>query len=528
MRLIQALDRRQLSYLLDPVEYHSPSFSTEGPVLDVIEKHIRLGNHIKVYGDYDDDGFCCLECFKETFRHIGYKNYSVFNYRTRTHRVDTTLLSECLRTGVRLVIICDTGSSQVDLLERLVTYGIDVVVLDHHETVYQYKDYPENCYIINTMLENRLLKKDVFRVSAGALTYIICEKLIDRLGYRELPAIRCIALRSLYADSMDMSNDLNRSIYYHARKVGRARYPSCILDFMGEGEIISRRFISYSLSPKINSLFRTGNTYLLNKYLNRENTPTIDVDSLVRQIVGVTDEYRPKIELAADLISADILENNNYNNFVLGNLSSVLNVVDIPEDILHHFTGVVANKLCVKFRKTAIVYADQGSYIKASLRDTLNRNYLKLFKTFCSAEGHASAFGINIPYKMFHNFVEDLKILDAEFSINSVSNSPIQATFDESQFSDEELFAMALFNEFSGQNIPIAFYDATWSRHLKPLSNYRNQENTSFSYKIGGEYFLNSKTRIYPGVGIWMKPYLKSNKRDVGYHTVGLETIERR
>src|SRR5690606_37576831 len=107
--------------------------------------------------------------------------------------------------------------------------------------------------------------------------------------------------------------------------------------------------------------------------------------------------------------ASDILDHEVLNHFVIGNLSSVAGMIEIPEEKLHNYTGLVANQLATKYNKTAIVYADSGVDVKGSLRDLYGRNYLDLFRKFCDARGHNSAFGIHIKYFEFSEVLSYIK-----------------------------------------------------------------------------------------------------------------------
>src|SRR5690606_4451500 len=143
--------------------------------------------------------------------------------------------------------------------------GVKMILLDHHQSSYDYDDF-KGCAMINTTFENSFSKEE-YMLSAGALTYIVCDKLIRRLGYPELESISALALCSLYADCIDMSSDLTRSIYYKAVSLKQTKLPTFIQHFMKDYSQFNRRFIDYTFSPRINSLFRSESFDLLNKFL---------------------------------------------------------------------------------------------------------------------------------------------------------------------------------------------------------------------------------------------------------------------
>jgi single-stranded DNA-specific DHH superfamily exonuclease len=443
-------ERLGKSNLLEVPEFKLPTFSTEGTVLDVLYDIIKNNSRVLFYGDYDPDGATSREILRETFNYCGHQNYDVFRYGNRTHKVDVAAVMRAIKEGFDYIIICDAGSSEPQLMRRLNSMGVKVILLDHHSSVYGYEDFPGTA-MINTSFENRKLDEDIL-LSAGALTYIVCYKLIEKLGLPENKGLACLALVSLYADVIDMTNDLNRAIYYKAMSVNRTAMPKLIQRFLNQYSFFTRRFIQNQITPKLNSLFRSERFDVLNKLLDWRPETGITMQSIMETVNDLHNYYRHEVLKASDLIDVEVL-----NNFVIGNLSSVVGDVRLPADKLHSYTGVVASKLSEKHKKTAIVYADSGTDIKGSLRDKFSRNYLELFRQFSNANGHNAAFAINIPYIDYQHFMDYLRLVDKQFSIKSVMNLPILVEHNEETPDVALVRDMAMYNEFSGNLIPEAF-----------------------------------------------------------------------
>lgn len=80
-------------------------------------------------------------------------NYEIYPYHTRTHTLDPYAMHECLQGHYEYFVIGDTGSSDMSMLCVMARAGVKIILLDHHNTIYSYEDYPENVAIINTMIE---------------------------------------------------------------------------------------------------------------------------------------------------------------------------------------------------------------------------------------------------------------------------------------------------------------------------------------------------------------------------------------
>jgi single-stranded-DNA-specific exonuclease len=492
MNFLKSLSEMGNVGMVYPIDYVRPTFSTEENVLESLSTAIKENRRLLVYGDYDMDGVSCVEIFKETFNYVGYSNYEVYRYSSRTHEIDFGVVNKAITENFEYLIISDSGSQEPEIINRLNYMGIKVILLDHHQSAYDYSDF--HCSMINTTFENRFSKEE-YTLSAGALVYIVCDKLIQRLGFPELESISALALASLYADSIDMSADLNRGIYFKAVSLKQTELPRFIQHFMTQGNKLNRNYIDYQFSPKINSLFRSESFDLLNKYLFLKPGHTSIAD-LVKAISESRLKYRSDILLASDIITHEVLD-----NFVIGNLSSVAGFIDIPEDKIHNYTGLVATQLCNKYKKTAVVYADAGTRLKGSLRDLHGRNYLELFKQFCKANGHNSAFGINIDYLDFSHFISYIKIIDKQYFIRNVGNEPVVIMHNTAEPDMDMITDMAMYNEFSGNNAPIALISKIWSKQGPPI-----QGQYSLQYKWG-ESYIKTDNKVPFGSTLLIKPY---------------------
>ena len=154
------------------------------------------------------------------------------------------------------------------------------------------------------------------------------------------------------------------------------------------------RFIQFRLIPKINSIFRTEKFEYINDCFFNENIEAADKARCLETIEDIYTSNRNMVLAVADTI--DYVE---LNNFILADLKSVSDYFKIYENKLYNYTGLIANKLSDRCGKPAVVYCPMVNYYKGSFRDISGRNYLQIFKQFCSAGGHGAAFGIKIDRK---------------------------------------------------------------------------------------------------------------------------------
>ncbi len=478
-----------------PVKYSSPHISRYDEFKVCVNEIINNNKKVLVYGDYDPDGLNCILVWKEAFHLMRHKNFHIFKYRQRTHSLDIKAKEQAIQGGYDYIIINDASSGDMGSINELVGAGLNVIIIDHHQTKYSYEDYPKGCLIINSTIENRSNEEQLI-VSAGALCFILLEKVLSdyRIPCQHLSAY---ALFSLYADSIDMSSELNRGIYFMATSLDSDLIPPEIDAFLNSYQRLCRRFIEFHMTPKINSAFRSENFKLLNEcYLNESRGDRANLSKLVNYLTNL---HKVSAEMVAT--ATDIIYHEVYDNFVIANLNTVNAHLDIRENKLYNFTGLIANQLADRYKKCTVVYCGLKGNIKGSFRDLYGRNYLTIFQKFCRAEGHNSAFGINMAMYEIHDFLQHLRIVDRKFKIDTDLNSPIVLSGYHMPPDIHTLRDMATYNEFAGNNYPLALVDV--------VRRYDMSERPSgyggYVYRWGS-HNIHSRRRIPVGTKMTIKP----------------------
>lgn len=448
-----------LSNLLHPVSYTDLDFYNFEIVNEYLLDIVRNDRKVFAYGDYDPDGLFGVRIIYEALKMLGCTDVSIYNYKSRTHELDELAVMECIQKMPDYFIICDTGSSNLDRLELIKSYGIKIIVLDHHNTIYSYENFNQVA-IINTTLENQIAGKKIYELSAGALAFCVFQKFSKMMG-KDLTILSAYALVTLYSDCMNMTNEINRSIYFLAHSFSKDDLPSKIQMFMHTNSVFYSRFIQFRLVPQINAVFRTEKFDYINTCFFNDSVNAAIMSRCLETIHTIYESNRDMVMSVADTIDYVTL-----NNFILADLYSVNDFFKISENKLYNYTGLIANKLSDRCGKPAVVYCSMGNYYKGSFRDVSSRNYLQIFKQFCKAGGHNPAFGIKIPYLEFESFLQNFKRLDSNFPISDLKNKPIILNYEQLHADTKLLNDIALYNEFAGQDIPLVYLRKVFSANM--------------------------------------------------------------
>ena len=478
--------------ILDHQEYQYPGFTGDERLFSALDDIITNNKKVYIHGDSDCDGVFAakiVECFFKEFKH---NNYEVHKYLERSHVLTEESITSAIQKKFDYMIILDSSVNDLAKMKILIKFGIIPIIIDHHVPEFSLTDYPEEAIVIDTVFENYIRKCDYFKLSGGALTFCLFGRYLEIKG-KDFKFLAPYALVTLYSDCIDMTRDLNRSIYYLATEINRNNLPVYFQDFMEDYDVFCRRFIEFTLSPKINALFRAEELHLVNRYLFEDHS-VFERKKLVTAIKTLHESSRQLVNIATDSIKRE-----NLNNIVIANLNSTS--YPIYENKLYNYTGVVANGLSTDYGKPCVVLCDTGTGIKASFRDLLSRNYLPKFKQFCRAAGHGPAFAINLNYTEYNQFMWYLREkIDKKFFILGVDdNINLEST---SLSPDVELLEnVALYNEFSGSEVPIALI--TKRNNLRLARSY----NSFYKYRYKwGEFTVSSVSLVPPGMQMRIKP----------------------
>jgi single-stranded-DNA-specific exonuclease len=158
---------------------HDPLLLPNLPAaLDRIERALRAGEQIAVYGDYDVDGVTATAILVEAIGALGGRVRPYLPHRfSEGYGVNAAALSALHDDGVALVITVDCGISAAAEVAHANERGLDVIVLDHHAIP---ATLPDAVAVIDPKLDGCVYP--CIELCAGALAYKLAGALAARVG----------------------------------------------------------------------------------------------------------------------------------------------------------------------------------------------------------------------------------------------------------------------------------------------------------------------------------------------------------
>lgn len=117
-------------------DLHDPFlFSDMRKFVERIKAAKESAEKICIYGDYDSDGVCSAALLVAALRQVDLQNIEIYiPHREREgYGLNRAAIDYLVEQGVKLLITVDCGSSNVAEVKYAQNFGLDVMILDHHE-----------------------------------------------------------------------------------------------------------------------------------------------------------------------------------------------------------------------------------------------------------------------------------------------------------------------------------------------------------------------------------------------------------
>ena len=321
-----------------------------------------------------------------------------------------------------LIIVPDAGSYDVEEHRALGELGMDVLVLDHHEQLYDENGKPVTSNLPNTIIVNNQLSPNYQNKSlcGAGIVYKFCEVLDDKLGINQAHNYIDLAALGEIADVMDRTDsETNYIMMEGLQNIHNEGFRTLL-----EAQAFSLKEkgippytgltpidIAFYIAPLINAITRVGSVaekeamfYCFiepNKPLQstKRGAKAGDIEYAAEQTARVGKNAKARQdrlkEQALGVIDFKIQKDGLAdNNIILVELDAMDNV---PQEL----TGLVAMNIVSKYHKPVMIgRRNSNDEIQGSIRSDGNFAGLPSFKKFLEdsklvtyTAGHDNAAG---------------------------------------------------------------------------------------------------------------------------------------
>ncbi|MEH1948634.1 MAG: DHH family phosphoesterase, partial [Nostoc sp.] len=264
-------DRQQLTAFINYKVYQPASPFEFGQEMHLaiarLQQAYNTKEKIAIWGDFDADGITATSVLWDGLGQFFAQNtqlvYYIPNRLKESHGLNNQGIDNLANQGCKLIVTCDTGSTNVEEIIYAKYLGIDVIVTDHHTLP---TERPPVAAIINP----RYFPKEhqLFNLSGVAVAY----KLVEAL-YQSLPNVAKYPLEDLLdlvavgliADLVQLSGDCRYLAQMGIQRLQEDfKQPAAARRRPGVGRLLELcqksgdrpTDISFGLGPRINAVSR--------------------------------------------------------------------------------------------------------------------------------------------------------------------------------------------------------------------------------------------------------------------------------
>lgn len=366
--------------------------------------------------------------------------------------------------GIKLVVVPDASSNEVELHKQLWDEGIQTIILDHHHAPI---DESDPAIIVN----NQMCGYPNKALSGVGIVYKFCLVIDEILGESYADNYLDLVALGMIADMMDLRELETRYLIVEGLKDIRNPF---FLEMVNKNEFkIKGEFnpftISWYVAPFINAMTRSGTLeekkLLFKSMLEYEAYKLVPstkrgcsgaeellVEQAVRVCGNVKNRQEKEKQKTLDVIYQAIEEQNANSRNVL--------IVQIEESLDNNLNGLMANHIMAEFGKPTLILTkrDKENVItwEGSARGYMT-DKVSNWRQFCEnsqytlyAEGHPFAFGVGFTPEGLECFKQ---LIETLFPESFEKNYKVDFAWDDKETLDRDILEIAQYRYLWGQEV---------------------------------------------------------------------------
>lgn len=371
--LEQILYNRALLAATDAERFLTASADDANPLLmkgmneavQRIRYAIRRREKVIVYGDFDADGVTSTALLVQALRGLGAQVQAYIPNRIdEGYGLNSPALLSLARQGVKLVITVDCGIRSVQEVEDGKSYGLDLIVTDHHTPG---PEIPNALAVINPKQSDCRYGEDM--LAGVGIAYRLAQALYtvaQKLDKRWTPPLNVEDLLDLVAigtvaDLAPMNRLENRSLVLDGLlRLNEAKRPGvrALLKVAGvQPGMVSASTIGFALGPRINAAGRLASARTAYELLT--TTDLQAADELANQLQSLNVQ-RQDLTREAQARMREKIDQTDTADLPI--------IFAADENLREGIVGLVAGRLAEEFYRPAIVMHRGEHESRASCR----------------------------------------------------------------------------------------------------------------------------------------------------------------
>lgn len=416
-------------------------------------RHIRQGNLIGLLVDCDNDGIASgAEMYNYLKEYNPNIEIKVFLHKAKQHGLSYDVFDTIAKSGIKLLLVPDAGTNDIEEQKKLVNLGIDILNIDHHNYADEWEKV--NCVItVNPQGSQNYQNKSI---SGSGVVYKFLQCMDEMLGinnadnYLDLAGMGCVA-DVMSGTEIDTRFLMNCCVDQTKIKNPFLKY--LIIKKIGSGDL-NLTSMAWSIVPSINSVMRLGTQVekesVFNAFINLEGNEEVLEQGYKKANACKSRQDRLK-KNALISCTEKIEEQKLYEYPVI-----VLDVTNLFDD--DGLNGVIANGLSETYNRPVIVIGGENEVNRGSCRN-VNESMCGNFRRWCKdtglfdlCEGHDNSFGVEIKVDNYIKIMEKAKE-DFNGTVETDKTFIVEKVFNFSDLTKKEVLAIGELKDLWVTNI---------------------------------------------------------------------------
>lgn len=374
-------------------ELHDPfEMADMEKAIERINRAIKRGEKICVYGDYDTDGTTATALLLNVFRHIDASGieYYIPNRFDDGYGLSEKTVEEVREKGTDLLITVDCGIKSVKEVERANELGMDVIITDHHQPAPEAQ--PPAHALISPKVEGN--EYPYPELAGVGLAFKVAQALIpDDTPF--LKSLLDLVALGTVVDIAPLTGENRVLSRLGLEELNKRERPGiralCTASGLTEGKPLTGRSLSFGLGPRINA---SGRLDTATKVVQLLTTESDDEAKRIATELNSKNQARRELETSIRQQADEIIQKE------MDDETKGIVVASDWGDKAKGVVGIVAARLMQAYHKPVFVFAINGEEATGSgrcidgmnLADSLNHCDHLLVKH----GGHAKAAGATL------------------------------------------------------------------------------------------------------------------------------------
>lgn len=371
---------------------------------------------IYVYGDYDVDGTCSAALMYLFLKELGASAEIYIPHRLNEgYGISKTGIDYIKSKGASLIISVDCGITAVEEAAQAKSYGMDMIICDHHQPG---STIPDAFAVLDPIKPG--CNYPFKHLSGAGVAFKLAQAVSDRIGKRELPLqyLDLVAIAGA-ADIVSLVGENRVLVKKGLEAVNNNPRPgiAALLRVAGmEPGSITAGNIVFTIAPRINAVGRMGDANrAVDLFITKDPA---EAEKLAEVLEGENSQRR-KIDEQTFSNAVELVENKM-------NIDTEMAIVLHEENWHPGVIGIVASRLVEKYYRPAIMLTTIDGVAKGSARSILGFNIYEALKQcedmLIQFGGHEAAAGLALELKHLQEFKEKFNnIVKSSVSQESIS-----------------------------------------------------------------------------------------------------------